>query len=569
MDGEDNVSSNSYWEQVTRSRVGRRRLLKSGAALSVGAAALALIGCGSDDNDGGASSPEPTASSGSSAKAKPGGTYASTFTTIGNYNVGAFYHDGYNNSGITAYDRPITARADKTGYHLEAMEKIEVASPTKVVMTLKSGMVYQNKAPVNGRAVKASDIVNYQNYIKALPNAENSNFQRVFLDSAEAPNDTTVVYNLKVPSAYLFSSTYLANPTAQPIVPKEVVDNIEQTPAVGSGPYELVDHTFGQKYVYKKFEQFREAKNGMPYFSGRETYSILDQVALEAAFRSGQISEWTPSASNVDRLLTELDKTKYANSPFLATGQVGMNAMMNAQLGGPRPWHDVRVREAIYRLTNKQQHVDLAYTKKAVTNKTPLQAGLEAWLIDSKDAEKYYKEDPAAAKQLLSAANVDLSQDWNVVCSNSSPTNATLAEVWQQQLGRADIKLRVQALPLAEILPNYMNVAKFDLWIGSQPGGDTPARAMRNNHSNTNDLFNNVGLFDKNIDALIEKSEQEVNREENIKQIKDLQKKVLDLYTLSFNTLTQQSTIFYDARLQDFIIDPFTGQDYQYQAWYT
>jgi peptide/nickel transport system substrate-binding protein len=448
------------------------------------------------------------------------------------------------------------------------MEKIEIASPTKVVMTLKPGMVYQNKAPVNGRAVKASDIVNYQNYIAGLANAENSNFQRVFLDNAEAPNDTTLIYNLKVPSAYLFSSTYLANPTAQPIVPKEIVDNIEQTPAVGSGPFELVDHTFGQKYVYKKFDKFREAKNGMPYFANRETYSILDQVALEAAFRSGQISEFTPQASNVDRLMSELDKTKYANSPFLATGQVGMNAMMNAQLGGPRVWHDIRVREAIYRLTNKQQHVDLAFAKKAVVNQTPLQAGLEAWLMDAKDAEKYYKEDPAAAKQLLSAANVDLGKEWSVICSNSNPINATLAEVWQQQLGRADIKLRIEALPLAEILPKHMNTGQFDLWIGSQPGGDTPARAMRNNHSNTNDLFNNVGLFDKNIDALIEKSEQETNKEENVKQIKDLQKKILDLYTLSFNTLTQQSTIFYDGRLKDFIIDPFTGQDYQYQAWY-
>jgi ABC-type transport system substrate-binding protein len=306
----------------------------------------------------------------------------------------------------------------------------------------------------------------------------------------------------------------------------------------------------------------------MPYFTGRETYSITDTVAQEAAFRSGQINEWLPQASTVDRLVAELDKTKYSNQPFLATGQVGMNAMMNAQQGGPRPWHDVRVREAIYRLTIKQQHVDLAYNRKAVVNKGPLQAGLDAWHMDFKDAEKYYKEDVAAAKQLLSAANYDTSKEWTATCSNSNPSNATLAEVWQQQLARADFKIRVESLPLAEILPNKLNVSRFDFWIGSQPGGDTPARAMRNNHSNTNDLFNNVGMFMPEIDALIEKSEITVDREENVKQIKDLQKKLLDLYTLSFNTLTQQSTLFYDARLQDFIIDPFTGQDYQYQAWF-
>jgi ABC-type transport system substrate-binding protein len=245
-----------------------------------------------------------------------------------------------------------------------------------------------------------------------------------------------------------------------------------------------------------------------------------------------------------------------------------MNAMMNASQGGARPWHDKRFREAVYRLTNKQQQVDLAYARKAVTNKGPLQAGLEAYHMDFKTAEPYYKEDVNAAKQLLSAMNYDSSKEWEVVCSNSNASNATLAEVWAQQLGRADIKLRIVAMPLAEILPKKLNVSQFDFWIGQQPGGDTPARAMRNNHSNTNDLFNNVGLFMPAIDALIERSETVTDREENIRLIKDLQKRVLDEYTLSFNTVTLESTLFYDARLQDFIIDPFMGQDYQYQAWF-
>ena len=47
----------NYWEKVTQERLGRRRLLKSGAALSMGAAALALVGCGDDDDDGGTASP--------------------------------------------------------------------------------------------------------------------------------------------------------------------------------------------------------------------------------------------------------------------------------------------------------------------------------------------------------------------------------------------------------------------------------------------------------------------------------------------------------------------------------
>jgi ABC-type transport system substrate-binding protein len=564
------MSNGSYWDGFAAGRIGRRRLLQSGAAFSLGAAALALVGCGGDDGSAlsGSSTSTPSASSSASGTPKPGGTYASYFATIANYNVTAGFHDSYNNSGITAYDRPITARQDTKGYFLEAADSIEVAEPTRIVMKLKPGMVYQNKEPANGRKVLASDIVATQAYIQKSTTAYLSNFQRTFLDHCEAPDDTTVVWIMKKPYAYLFSSTGFAEPSSQPIIPKEMLDVLDTHPAVGSGPFELTDNTFGVKYVYKKFDNFREAKNGMPYFTGREVYGITDAVALEAAFRSGQLSEWTPAASAIDRLNSELDKSKFANSAYLSTGMVSMNAMMNFAQGGDRPWKDIRFREAIYRLTNKDQLLSLGYDNKGVTNKTPLNAILEAWLIDAKDAEPYYKEDVDKAKSLLQAMNYDTSKEWEFVISTSSAANATLAEVWGQQLARGGIKTRVTAMANAEILPKKMAVSQFDMWVGQQPGGDTPQRWARQMHSVVNDQFGNIGLYDKDVDALVEKSEAATDRNENVDLIKQLEKKVLDLYTLNYNALTQQLAIYYDARLQDFLIDPFTGQDYQYQAWF-
>jgi peptide/nickel transport system substrate-binding protein len=447
------------------------------------------------------------------------------------------------------------------------MDSIELPDPLTVTMKLKPGMVYHNLEPANGRAVKASDIVATQNYVKTLPNAENSQFQRTFIDTIEAPDDSTVVLHLKQPSAYLFSSTYLANPTAQPIIPAEMLNVLDTHTAVGSGPFQLTDNIFGQKYSYKKFENFREAKNGMPYFATRETYGLIDNVALEASFRSGQISEWTPPNSIVDRLNTELDKTKSSSVQYLAVGQIGINSMMNVALGGPRPWNDIRVREAFYRLTNRQQWVDLGYAGKAVTNPGPLQASLVSYQLDPKDTEKYFVEDVNAAKQLLSAANYDTNAEWEVICSNSVSTNSQLAEIWQQEIGRAGIKIRIVSLPLATILPQKMSVAQFDFWVGGQPGGDTPARAMRNQHSTTNDVFNNVGLYDPEVDALIEKSETTIDHDENISLVKQIQMKALDLYSLSYDAVTAQAYLFYDARLREFLVDALTGQDYQYQAW--
>ena len=97
-----------FWDTVGQNRSTRRRLLKSGAAFSVGAGALALIGCGSDSgSDDGAGESTGTSNAG---PAKPGGNYSTYFASIGNYSVVQNYHEAYGNGGITAYDRPITYR---------------------------------------------------------------------------------------------------------------------------------------------------------------------------------------------------------------------------------------------------------------------------------------------------------------------------------------------------------------------------------------------------------------------------------------------------------------------------
>ncbi|MGE3984399.1 MAG: hypothetical protein AB7G38_09530, partial [Dehalococcoidia bacterium] len=152
-------------------------------------------------------------------------------------------------------------------------------------------------------------------------------------------------------------------------------------------------------------------------------------------------------------------------------------------------------------------------------------------------------------------------------CINTG-VNSQLGEVWQQQLAQADFKVRISPLPLAVHNPERVFPAKFDLFVGGQPGGDTPYRAIRNQHSDTGDQFTNVGLYDSSMDALIEKGEQATDREENIKLVKEAQMKALNAYSLSYITMTAQSFMFYSNRLQNWEIDPLFGQNYETQAWF-
>jgi ABC-type transport system substrate-binding protein len=579
------MSENSYWERLTRSRIDRRRLLKSGAAFSLGAASLALIGCGSGNEKGGATSTPGTSASPSGTAApsgpygyspssgtpKKGGTYTTAFTTVNTYNVGKFYAEAYQNSGTVAYDRPITVDLSSgQGYVLEAMQKIELAEPTKVVMTLKPGLTYHNLEPVNGRAVKASDIVAYQKYVGSIPDAENNVFQRNFLDSAEAPDDNTVVYHLKNPSAYLYSTRYLANPSAQPIVPQEMIDILDTHTPVGSGPWQLASNTLGAEYNYKRFDNWRGAKDGLPYFDGRKTLGLTDAVAIETSLRGEQLHEWvnTPP-STADRLQKELDKSKFTLIQYPSLGLWGCNALMDPTTDGPRPWFDIRVRQAIYRLTNRQQILDLVFNGHGTLTTGPIHTSLSAYQLDKSATDKYFKEDVNEAKQLLSAAGYDNSKTWSVTSYNSDPTPAQGGEVWQNQLARADFKVDIQPLPLAEVLPKHMGIGKFDFWLAGQPGGDAPDRAIRNQASDTGDIFNHVGLYDKAMDALVAQSEQATDRQENIRLVKEIEQKALDAYSLSYVFYTLTTFTYINARVQSYFIDPTNGMRYQTKAWFS
>src|SRR5438128_2004600 len=72
------MGDTNYW---TSRRLGRRRLIGTGAATAAGAAALAIAGCGDDDSGGGAVA---TATAGAAQAAKKGGILR---TAVSNFPV--------------------------------------------------------------------------------------------------------------------------------------------------------------------------------------------------------------------------------------------------------------------------------------------------------------------------------------------------------------------------------------------------------------------------------------------------------------------------------------------------
>jgi ABC-type transport system substrate-binding protein len=168
---------------------------------------------------------------------------------------------------------------------------------------------------------------------------------------------------------------------------------------------------------------------------------------------------------------------------------------------------------------------------------------------------------------LLSAANYDTGKEFEIICNAGTSINAPMAEVWQQQLSQADVKVRVANLPFSEWLPKRIAQGNFDIIVCRQPGGDTPYRAMRNQHSDTLDQYNHVGLMDKSLDAMIEKSEHETDFDTQVKMVKDIQKEALKQYSLSYTYSTQNTSEFLSASVQDWDVNALGFPMYWADAW--
>jgi peptide/nickel transport system substrate-binding protein len=581
----------NYWNKVLTTRTTRRRALAS-SALTAGAAAF-LAACGSGDDDpspstgsstggstgvstgaNGATGAQLTTSEGieqgylkrTTETGKPGGTMGFIYADSPNLDIltNALEYAGM--SGQYVYDHLLSSRSNANApYVLEAAESIEQPDETTIIFKLREGMTYHNIAPVNGRAVVAEDVVKVQEHVKTLTGAENA-FQNDILDFAEAPDDLTVVYHLKEPTAYLFTSRLLGHPGPQAIIPPETFDNLATARQVGSGPFVLDDWVISTRYHYTKFDKYHgRGQTGLPYRDATDVFILVDDAPRQAAFASGQVHYYTPAAGafeetkgNLGDIATPLEFVSL--QPY--TWNFGMQQ-------GRGPWsnpEDTRMREAAYRATDREQMIDLRYNGAAVLTTGVLAMGqAKEYLLDAGETEEYFRYDPDEAKKLLEAVGWDFNRE--LVCEIIGTQNQTGAEILAQQWARVGLKMRIEVVNAGEFLPRS-NRGEYDVFHGSHPQYDSPQAPMRQNHSDSRLAFGGTALGLPEIDAMIEKAEHTIDFEENAQLIRDLQIELLKRYTPYYNILTPLSQQFVNSKIVNFEIEAGNTAMHRADAWF-
>lgn len=471
-----------------------------------------------------------------------------------NYNPVSNYAEGTSLGGHYVYDRPLSSREDSRGYILEALESIELPDELTVVMNLKPGMVYQDVPPVSGRPVVASDIVATQEYVLGLSNAFDKTFVNDFLESAEAVNDETVIYHLKKPAAYLFSSQMLGSGTGQPIIPEETLDNLNTGTQIGSGPYMVQEQRLNVNYLYTRNPTFRSASEGLPFIDEIEVKFIPDRAAQEAAFLGNDLDIWGSATTGVGPTQFRTTQERKRDAQFYELlGFAHTNFSMNMTDERDLPWRDIRVREAIWRLTNREELLTRGYQGSGVVPAGLLPAALTPYQVDAAAVADYYREDIEAARQLLDAAGWDENREFGMMTRGSGDILESVALVQQANLSRGGVRTRIEPQPGGAEFFQRLAENNWDMMFETPPGNDKPGQQIRVQHSDSwSDIYRGFALFDPEIDALIERSEETVDFEENRQMVIDIQMMCIEKYAAAYFAVSHYTNLILGPRVQNY-----------------
>ncbi len=521
------MDRDTYWNR----RMRRRRLLGGAGTVALGATTLALAGCGDDDDDGGSGKETPT-----TAGVLPGTATAPTPTTAGEVikkdgtlksRQGAIFasinpYAGLDSGllwGFTIFDHLWYTPLD-TGIRENFLAaSIEQQDPLHFTVKLQDS-VFHDKAPANGRAVKASDVKASLESAAKQTKISNSSWWTQVFDHIETPDDKTVNFVLKAVDAWTFSSTNGGSPIASSILPEEIAKDPSSMDKelVGSGRYQFVSHENGANFKLKRFEKWRIS--GEPYLAGIDYKLIQEQAAALAAFSAQEID-----GVALNNKLEREDLVK-KHGDKIVVDTVDSRAVWLVQTRADGGFADPRVRQAIYMALDRKEMINLMnFGEGKVSGPVPPAFGeaITSAEIDS----TYAKQDVAAAKQLLGATTFDLNKEYELKYIVPGDRYQQFAQIVQSQLNKnLGIKIKLVGEDFGKWLAQSLYGSQYDGFI-TYPTleYDDPSSYIGAYAKQIGGRPNWAAFQDDELDALVTKQKTILDDKERRAAVQDLQKK--------------------------------------------
>ncbi len=363
-----------------------------------------------------------------------------------------------------------------------------------LTMMLRQNVVFHNGDPMTSADVKAS-------YERIL-NEETGAAARSFftsIESIEAPDDYTVVFNLTAPNAAILAA--MTNPNSA-ILSKKLLDSgwDPASEAIGTGAFKLAQWEPDNILILEKNPDFWI--EGLPYLDSMEFRTLPDEASILAGLRAGTI-DW--ALINNPRV-----GIVAAGSSGLVVDKATALAYHVLQLNANRPvFSDVRVRQAISCAIDRQQVLDTASLGEGQVTApaTPpfYQAPADELFCYTKDIEK--------AKALLAEAGDPEVKFTIIAATDEPPTAVAEAQNIQAQLAEIGVTVEIETLELGVYVDRWLK-ADFDAAAALNGGNPDPHNMFFRYWHSTGNLNSVASYQDPAIDPLLEQASSITDPEE-------------------------------------------------------
>jgi peptide/nickel transport system substrate-binding protein len=371
----------------------------------------------------------------------------------------------------------------------ELAEKWDVSADGK---TLKFYLV-KNATWHDGKPFTSADVKFSYEKVNPIYNGFASMFMKT-VKSIEAPDDYTLVMNLKSPWPAMFSPIQGFGGVGWSIVPKHLYENTDvatnkyNNEPVGTGPWRFKEWARGDHITLVRNEKYW--KKGLPYLD-QMIFKIIPTASGRAlAFEKGEVDLlWAMTLGYPEGVALESSikagKLTGKRVWFYPSQSGSVDVLYyNLQPNGPAFFKDVNVRKAIAYAVNVSKINELVYYNKATLLNGPVSpAPATSWYRDPNLKQPTY--DPAMANKLLDEAGYKRGPDGTrfkfriTVDSSGYPNHVKEGEVMRDYLKDVGIDLNIVTLDTPAWHDAVFKRWDYDTFVFPMSTGPDPLLIIR------------------------------------------------------------------------------------------
>jgi len=388
----------------------------------------------------------------------------------------------------------LLSRGDNLDVAPGLAERWEIPDPFTYIFHLHQRAKFHDGRPLTSRDVKWT----FDSLLQGKVRSTKAAVYR-FVDHIDAPDDFTVIFHMKEPSATLL---WNLSDGAVGIVPYGSGNEVTSHP-VGSGPFKFVSAETDKEVILERNDNYW----GETAKLSRVRFAVVPDATTRALELRKGSADATINALTPDTVLT------LQRDPSLAVERAPgtVLAYMGFNLRDPI-LQDVRVRQAIAYALDRRPMIEYLWRGEAQPARSILPP--QSWAYNGNVPA--YDYDPDAARKLLDAAGYPAVNGvrFHLTMKTSTDENTRLmVAVMQQQLREVGIVLDIRTFEFATFFADVTHGA-FQLyslrWIGGNEDPDIFEYAFHSAKFPPNGA--NRGYYSNpKVNALIDQGRREVD----------------------------------------------------------